>query len=202
MASSLRARARACNGHKHEATRSARRLSKPQEVAGLANARPDEVIFTSGATEANNLAILGLADALTRGGRRHIITSALEHKAVLEPVARLEQQGFGVTRIGADDTGLVDPDELLAAVGHETGLVTHVNNETGTIQHVARIADELPSEVYLHVDAAQASARGSTRSLTLASTSSAARRTSCTAPRASARSWPVVATSGGRPLRR
>lgn len=128
-----------------------------EEVAALAAARPDEVIFTSGATEANNLAILGLADALTRGGRRHIVTSALEHKAVLEPVTRLEQQGFAVTRIGADDSGLVDPDELLAAVGPETGLVTlmHVNNETGTIQRIARIADELPSECYLHVDAAQ-----------------------------------------------
>jgi cysteine desulfurase len=135
-----------------------RRVNRARkEVAALADAQPDEVIFTSGATEANNLAILGLADALTRGGRRHIITSALEHKAVLEPVARLEQQDFTVTRIGADDSGLVDPAELLASVRPDTGLVTlmHVNNETGTIQHIAQIADELPSEVYLHTDAAQ-----------------------------------------------
>jgi cysteine desulfurase len=128
-----------------------------EEVAALADARPDEVIFTSGATEANNLAILGLADALRRDDRRHIVTSALEHKATLEPVAQLERQGFAVTRLEADQSGIVDPDELLAAVRPDTGLVTlmHVNNETGTIQRVARVADELPATVYMHVDAAQ-----------------------------------------------
>lgn len=128
-----------------------------EEVAVLAGAQPDEVIFTSGATEANNLAILGLADALERTGRRHIITSALEHKAVLEPVARLEGRGFDVTRLHTDESGVVDPDELVASIRPDTGLVTvmHVNNETGTIQRIARIAAELPSRVYMHVDAAQ-----------------------------------------------
>jgi cysteine desulfurase len=128
-----------------------------EEVAALAGAQPDEIVFTSGATEANNLAILGLADALERTGRRHIITSALEHKAVLEPLARLESQGFDVTRLGTDESGVIDPDKLLAAVRPDTGLVTvmHVNNETGTVQHIGRIAGELPSHVYMHVDAAQ-----------------------------------------------
>jgi cysteine desulfurase len=128
-----------------------------EEVAALAKARPDEVIFTSGATEANNLAILGLADALRREGRQHIVTTALEHKAVLEPLARLEREGFAVTRLVAGESGVVDSDELLDAVGAHTGLVTlmHANNETGTIQRVARVAQELAPEVYLHVDAAQ-----------------------------------------------
>ena len=128
-----------------------------EEVAALAHARPDEVFFTSGATEANNLAILGLAEALDREGRRHIVTSAMEHKAVLEPMALLEKRGFAVTRIAGDASGLVDPEELVAAVGTETGLVSlmHVNNETGTIQRIAEVAERLSPQVYLHVDAAQ-----------------------------------------------
>jgi cysteine desulfurase len=127
------------------------------EVAALVAAQADEVVFTSGATEANNLAILGLADSLERDGRRHIVTSALEHKAVLEPVARLEQRGFSVTRISADESGSVDPEEVLAAIRPDTGLLSlmHVNNETGTIQEISRIADDLPSHVYFHTDAAQ-----------------------------------------------
>lgn len=115
------------------------------------------MVFTSGATEADNLAILGLAPALAERSRRHIVTSALEHKAVLEPLALLEERGFTVTRVGTGESGLVDPDELMAAVGPETGLVSlmHVNNETGIVQWIGRIAAELPSEVYFHVDAAQ-----------------------------------------------
>lgn len=128
-----------------------------EEVAALAAARPDEVIFTSGATEANNLAILGLAAALRESGRQHVVTSSLEHKAVLEPVARLEAEGFEATRVGADESGVVDPAEILAAVRPETGLVSlmHVNNETGILQQLRVLADELPESVFLHVDAAQ-----------------------------------------------
>jgi cysteine desulfurase len=127
------------------------------EVAALAAAEPDEVVFTGGATEANNLAILGLADALAQRGRRHVVTSALEHKAVLEPIAMLEQRRFEVSRIAADERGLVDPEELLAAIGPQTGLVSvmHVNNETGVIQPLAAIAERLPEEAFFHVDAAQ-----------------------------------------------
>jgi len=128
-----------------------------EEVAALAGAGSDEVLFTSGATEANNLALLGLAPALRESGRQHLVTTALEHKAVLEPIARLEGEGFSVTRIGADESGLVDPAELLAAVGPETGLVSlmHVNNETGVLQHLRQVAEQLPAEVYFHVDGAQ-----------------------------------------------
>lgn len=128
-----------------------------EQVAAVVQARPDEVIFTSGATEANNIAILGLAEELARTHRRHIVTSALEHKAVLEPLARLERDGFAVTRIGCGPSGVVEPAELLNAIGPETGLISlmHANNETGTIQHIRQIADLLPSGPYLHVDAAQ-----------------------------------------------
>jgi cysteine desulfurase len=135
-----------------------RRVSLAREqVAALARAKPDEVTFTSGATEANNLAILGLASALQGSRRRHLVTSTMEHKSVLEPVARLEDQGFDVTRVGADGSGVVDPEELLAALRPDTGLVTlmHVNNETGAIQRISQLADQMPDDVFLHVDAAQ-----------------------------------------------
>jgi cysteine desulfurase len=128
-----------------------------EEVAALAAARPDEIVFTSGATEANNLAILGLADALTERGHRHVVTSALEHKAVLEPVARLEAEGFEVSRIPADESGVVDPVQMLAAIRPDTGLVSlmHANNETGVLQRLGALADHLPDQVFFHVDAAQ-----------------------------------------------
>ncbi len=143
--------------HGYGAAARARVVQAREELAALVAADPGEVVFTSGATEANNLALLGLEDALTRSGRRHVVTSALEHKAVLEPIALLEQRGFDVTRIGSDASGHVDPDELLAAVGERTGLVSlmHVNNETGVVQDLRRVAAGLPPEVYLHVDAAQ-----------------------------------------------
>jgi len=128
-----------------------------EEVAALVSANSDEILFTSGATEANNLAILGLASALREAGRTHLVTSALEHKAVLEPMARLEEEGFAVTYVGAGESGVVDPEELLAAIGAETGLVSlmHVNNETGVVQQLRRVAEALPDHVYLHVDGAQ-----------------------------------------------
>lgn len=143
----------------HEYGASARRrvnLAR-EEVAALAEAQPDEVVFTSGATEANNLAILGLSEALAERGHRHVVTSALEHKAVLEPVARLEAEGFEVSRIPADSSGVVDPERMLAAIRPETGLVSlmHVNNETGVLQRLGDLADELPDQVFFHVDAAQ-----------------------------------------------
>jgi cysteine desulfurase len=143
--------------HGYGATARKRVNQAREEVAALVAATSDEILFTSGATEANNLAILGLAAALRESGRRHVVTSALEHKAVLEPVDRLEEEGFEVTRIGAGASGGVDPDELLAAVGPETGLVSlmHVNNETGVLQHLRRVAEGLPGEVYFHVDGAQ-----------------------------------------------
>lgn len=127
-------------------------------VADVVGATDDEVIFTSGATEADNLATLGLAAHLESVGRRHIITSAVEHKAVLEPLEHLESRGFDVTYLGVDEHGVVSPAELVAALRDDTGLISimHVNNETGVIQPLAELAAGLAGHsAFFHVDAAQ-----------------------------------------------
>jgi cysteine desulfurase len=127
-------------------------------IAAVVGALPDDVVFTSGATESDNLALLGLSAHGERTGRRHIVTTAIEHKAVLEPLAALASRGFTVTTIWPTAGGWVDPDAVAAAVGEDTLAVSvmHVNNETGVVQPVAEIADRLGGrEAYLHVDAAQ-----------------------------------------------
>ncbi len=127
-------------------------------VAAVVEADPQEVIFTSGATESNNLALLGLAEAGRRTGRMHLISTAIEHKAVLEPLEQLGLAGFEVTLIPSSSSGRVDPGDVAAALRPDTLLVSamHVNNETGVIQPLAEIADALArSEAYFHVDAAQ-----------------------------------------------
>jgi len=127
-------------------------------VAAVVGAKGNEVIFTSGATESNNLAILGLAAHGETEGRRHVVTTTIEHKAVLEPVEELERRGFEVTRVGVGRSGRVDPDELAAAVRDDTLLVSvmQVNNETGVVQPLAEIADLLADRpAFLHTDAAQ-----------------------------------------------
>ena len=129
-------------------------------IAAVAAAARGDVIFTSGATESNNLAILGLAS--TAGRRRHIVSTAIEHHAVLEPLAELSRRGFEVTLVAPDRGGAVDPGAMLAAVRPETLLVSmmHVNNETGVRQPVGEVADGLDrTDVYIHVDAAQGFAR-------------------------------------------
>jgi cysteine desulfurase len=128
------------------------------QVAALVDASRDEVIFTSGATESNNLAILGLAPHGERSGRKHIVTTAIEHKAVLEPVELLRQRGFEVTIVPPTSGGRVDPEAVRDALRPDTLLVSvmHVNNETGVIQPLDGVADVLRGhEAYLHVDAAQ-----------------------------------------------
>lgn len=130
-----------------------------ERVAAAANAQPDEVIFTSGATESDNLAILGLVAHGQSAGRRHIVSTAIEHKAVLECLAHLEERGFEVTLITPDLAGYIQTDAVLDAVRPDTLLVSvmHANNETGAIQPVQAIADGLEpfSDVLFHVDAAQ-----------------------------------------------
>ena len=119
---------------------------------------PDEVIFTSGATEADNIALLGLAAEGESSGRRHIISTAIEHKAVLEPLEHLRSRGFEVTLIAPDRAGYVDPEALLDAVRPDTLLISimHGNNETGALQPIGQIAAGLAEDgPYLHVDAAQ-----------------------------------------------
>src|SRR5262245_41213783 len=133
--------------------------ARDQVAAVTASSRGD-VIFTSGATESNNLAILGLAAAA--GARRHVVSTAIEHAAVLEPLEELQRRGFEVTYVRPDSGGAVEHDALVAAVRRDTLplSVMHVNNEPGVIQPIADVADRLDArDVYLHVDAAQSFAR-------------------------------------------
>ena len=128
------------------------------QFAKALNVRQSELIFTSGATESNNIAIMGLEDYATRTGRRHIITTAIEHKAVLEPIERLASRGFEVDILSVDAAGRVCLTELARLVRTDTLLVSVMaaNNETGVIQPITEISELLPSTVFFHVDAAQA----------------------------------------------
>jgi len=129
-----------------------------QRVASSIGAAPDEIIFTSGATEADNLVLLGLEEHGRSSGRMHIVSTAIEHKAVLEPLEQLRRRGFEVTLVAPGPGGHVAADSVLRAVRGDTLLVSvmHGNNETGAIQPIDRIADGLEgTEPFLHVDAAQ-----------------------------------------------
>ncbi len=126
-------------------------------IASLSGARTEELIFTSGGTESNNLALKGVAFANESKGN-HIITSAIEHHAVLEPCQFLEQRGFTVTYLPVDQYGLVDPQDVKDAVTDNTILITvmHANNEIGTIEPIAeigKIAQE--RKIAFHTDAVQ-----------------------------------------------
>jgi cysteine desulfurase len=130
------------------------------QVAALIGADPDEIIFTSGATESNNLAIIGAAQANMRRGR-HIITCVTEHRAVLDPCRALEQRGWRITRLPVRPDGLLEPDRLASALDDEAVLVSVMwaNNEIGTIQPIAAIGRLCAQRgCLLHVDAAQAAA--------------------------------------------
>lgn len=130
-----------------------------EQVAEVVRAQPDDVIFTSGATESNNLAILGLAPSGEKANRRHIVSTQIEHKAVLEPLAILTDRGFEVTLVPPTRGGRIEPSAIADAVRPDTLLVSTmaVNNETGVIQPIPEIAEVLaPHDAYLHVDAAQA----------------------------------------------
>ena len=127
------------------------------QVASLLRCRPGEVLFTSGGTESNNHAVKGAARALRRRGN-HIVTSAVEHPAVMEVCRALSAEGFEVSVIPVDATGLVDLAALERAIGDRTVLVSvmHANNEVGTIQPVAEIARLARRRgVLVHTDAAQ-----------------------------------------------
>ena len=129
-----------------------------EQIAAVVAASPDEVLFTSGATESNNLAILGLAPWGEEKARRHIVSTAVEHKAVLEPLEVLEAREFTVTLVKPQSSGAVAPEDIEAALRPDTLLVSvmHVNNETGVRQPIAEIADVISDhDAYFHVDAAQ-----------------------------------------------
>ena len=128
------------------------------QVATVVGAQRDEVIFTSGATESNNLAILGLRQAGLQKNKRHIITTAIEHKAVLEPCAVLESEGFEITYLPASSSGAIQPRAVQQALRPDTLLVSimHINNETGVRQPLADVADVLKTHsAFFHTDAAQ-----------------------------------------------
>lgn len=128
------------------------------QVASLLGVLKNEVIFTSGATESDNMAVLGLADYGIETGRRHIITTAIEHKAVLESCKHLDTKGFEIEYITPDDSGRVDATTLLKRVRPDTLLVSvqHVNNETGIIQPIKDIGEALTrTETFFHTDAVQ-----------------------------------------------
>ena len=132
--------------------------SAREKVAALSNSKPEEVIFTSGATEANNLAILGIQAHGISTGKRHIVTTAIEHKAVLEPVSALIKQGFEATFVAPQNDGRVTAEDVMRAVRPDTLIVSvmHANNETGALQPIDEIAAQLRGHsAFLHVDAAQ-----------------------------------------------
>lgn len=140
-----------------QAVESARR-----QLADCIQADPREIVFTSGATESNNLALKGVVEALKQKQPHrnlHIITSIIEHKAVLDVVAWLEQQGVEATYLCPDADGLIHPEQVVAALRDDTCLVSlmAVNNELGTITNISAIGKILKDHpAYLHVDAAQA----------------------------------------------
>ncbi len=129
-----------------------------EQVAAVVGATGDEVVFTSGATESNNIALLGLAAFGEESNRRHIISTTIEHKAVLEPLEVLEAKGFTLTLVSPDSSGRIAPEAIADALRPDTLLVSvmHANNETGARQPLLEIAELLKdSDAYFHVDAAQ-----------------------------------------------
>jgi cysteine desulfurase len=132
-----------------------------EEVAKLVNTDPREIVWTSGATESNNLAIKGAANFYSGKGK-HIITVATEHKAVIDPVRELERQGFSATFLEPDPNGLVDVEKFKAAIRPDTVLasVMFVNNEIGVVQEIEAIGNICRENgVIFHVDAAQATGK-------------------------------------------
>jgi len=132
-----------------------------QQVADLVNADPKEIVWTSGATESDNLAIKGVAHFYAKQGK-HIVTSKTEHKAVLDTCRHLEREGFEVTYLDPEPDGLIDLGKLEAALRDDTILVSimHVNNEIGVIQDIEAIGELTRSrKILLHVDAAQSAGK-------------------------------------------
>ena len=127
------------------------------DVAGLLDCHPDEIIFTSGGSESNNLALKGVAGAYQSKGH-HIITSIIEHPAILEVCKHLNSKGFQITYLPVDQYGMVDPEQVKAAIRPDTILISimHANNEVGTIQPVAEISKiARERKILMHTDAAQ-----------------------------------------------
>ena len=130
-------------------------------VANLVNCDPREIVWTSGATEADNLAIKGVAKFYKNKGN-HIITSKIEHKAVLDPCRQLEREGFEVTYLDPDEGGVISPESVKEAIKDTTILVSimHINNELGTINNLEKIGEIVRQKgAFFHVDAAQSTGK-------------------------------------------
>ena len=128
-------------------------------IAAILGAKNEEITFTSGGTESNNLAVLGIARHYLRRGK-HLLTTTIEHASILEPFRQLEREGFSVSYLSPDKRGIIDPREIAAAITPETTLVSimHVNNEIGSIQPLSQISTAIKTKnpaVFLHVDAVQ-----------------------------------------------
>lgn len=126
-------------------------------VAKLLGCDPAEIVFTSGGSEANNMALKGVAESLSTNGN-HIIASQIEHPAILNPCRFLEKKGFRITYLPVDQYGMVDPDDVKRAINSKTILITimHANNEVGTIQPIAKIGNIARKHgILFHTDAAQ-----------------------------------------------
>ena len=147
--------------HKHGRLARERVEHARAQVAALVHAEPQQLVWTSGATESNNLAILGTARAAVRRGR-HLVSARTEHKAVIDPLHRLEHEGFQVTWLDTDHQGLIDPQQLREALRDDTVLVSimHANNEIGVLQDIEALAAICHERaVPLHVDAAQSAGK-------------------------------------------
>lgn len=132
------------------------------EVARLLGAEASEIVFTSGGTEADNLAIRGAAEALEQAGRRHLVTTAIEHEAVLNTMRALERRGWEITFVPVDASGVVSADAVAKAIRPDTALVSvmHANNEIGTLQPIEEIAKHVRgSGPLLHTDAVQSAGK-------------------------------------------
>ena len=130
-------------------------------VANLVNCDPREIVWTSGATEADNLAIKGVARFYKSKGN-HIVTSKIEHKAVLDPCRQLEREGFEVTYLDPDDKGVISSNAVQSAIKDNTVLVSimHINNELGTINDIEKIGEVVRDRgIFFHVDAAQSTGK-------------------------------------------
>ena len=128
------------------------------QIAELLGVTSGEIFFTSGSTESNNIAIHGLEEYAEKTGKKHIITSAIEHKAVLETVKAMGKKGFKIDIVNPDLSGRVDTEKIFSLLRDDTLLVSlmHVNNETGIIQPVEEIGEELAKrDILFHVDAPQ-----------------------------------------------
>lgn len=128
------------------------------EIAASLRAEPEEVVFTSGATESNNLALLGISSFGLRHERRHILASAIEHPSVLVPLEQLRRRGFEVEFVPVTGEGVVEVDQLLPRLRRDTLLVSvmHANNETGVLQPIREIGEALRKRgIFFHTDASQ-----------------------------------------------